>query len=134
MKIAFNSKICAVHTAILLTVFCLSCSILKAQVKDSLKLIPKASISLKDGATLFSSDKSFNRQISNKKIIRGKAAVAYTKNKQGGKNLEMTEPRKGSGHITKDSLKEKEKGKPAKKDKKKVSYFFLNNNFNNKYG
>ena len=133
MRKLFKSRAVTGYTAILSIVFCLFCSLLNAQSKDSAKLSPKASISLKDGATLFSADESFNRQISGKKIIRDKATVAYQKDKEEGKNLEMTAPKTGSGHVTKDSAKEKKKEEPAKKDKKKVSYFFLNNKFTMNY-
>lgn len=81
----------------------------------------------------FSADESFNRQISGKQIIRDKATVAYQKNKENGKNLEMTSPKTGGGHVTKDSAKENKKEEPAKKDRNKVSYFFLNNKFTMNY-
>ncbi|MGD1319579.1 hypothetical protein [Chryseobacterium sp. 2R14A] len=133
MRKVIKSRTFAGHAAILPVVFCLFCSLLNAQSRDSAKVIPKASISLKDGATLFSADESFNRQISGKTIIRDKATVAYQKNKEDGKNLEMTAPKTGYGHVTKDSVKEKKKEEPAKKNRKKVTYFFLNNKFTNKY-
>lgn len=105
-----------------------------AQAKDSAANIPKATIALKDGATVFSSDNAFNGQISSNKIIREKADIAYQNNKNGAKNIEMTTPKEGSGTVTKNNEPKKEsdkkKGKDKssdKKDKKKISKIIMIN-------
>lgn len=108
-----------------------------AQTKDSANnKIPKPTIALKDGATLFSSDNAFNDQISSNKIIRDKADIAYQNNKKGVGNLKMTTPKQERGTITenselkkeKDLKKEKEKEKSSeKKNKNKMSYIIANN-------
>lgn len=99
-----------------------------AQTKDSLGLVSKPTITLKDGATLFSTDKSFNNQVSSNKIIRDKADIAYQNNKNGVKSLEMKTPKKGSGTISKDTPKNDTTIKKAQdsilKNKKKVSYVY----------
>lgn len=75
-----------------------------AQSKDSAnRQIPKASIALKDGAMLYSTDSAFNRQISANKIINEKAAVSYQKDKNGNKTLEMLTPKTDSAKAPENS-------------------------------
>lgn len=70
---------------------------LHAQSKDSAKhKISKATISLKNGATLYSADSVFNRQISANKIISEKAAVSYHENAKGDRTLKMSPPKTDS--------------------------------------
>lgn len=97
---------------------------LNAQTQDSSKVL-KPTIALKDGATLFSADESFNGQVSTNKIIHEKADIAYQKNPKGTRGLEMTTPKPGSKTMSKSSdtlVSDRKKAiKPTPKNKKKVS-------------
>lgn len=92
--------------------FIFTFSKINAQSKDSAK-ITKPSIALDSGATLFSTDSAFNRQISTNKILREKAEVSYRKDKNGGRILEM-QPLKS------DSINISERNNKADKNRKKV--------------
>lgn len=92
---------------------------LYAQSKDSVakRYNPKPTIALKDGATLFSTDKSFNSQISDNKIVHDKASIANRDNTKESKKLEMTSPKQSSTNVTKNSESKKEKQNKKEKEK-----------------
>ncbi|MCX8533818.1 hypothetical protein [Chryseobacterium luquanense] len=93
-----------------------------AQSKDSVaqRNIPKPTIVLKDGATLFSTDDSFNGQISNNKIVHDKASIANQVKKNKSKTLEMVTPKENK-KVTKnrEMLKEADKNKIKPKNSEK---------------
>ncbi|MCX8525864.1 hypothetical protein OF897_18275 [Chryseobacterium formosus] len=90
-----------------------------AQSKDSVAQLkmPKPTIALKDGATLFSADKSFNSQISDNKIVHDKASIANYDNKKDSKKLEMVTPKQSSRTVTKNTETKKQKESNKEKDK-----------------
>ena len=124
-----NSNVLKTFRVSLFFVLYLLSSNTYAQTKDSANnKIPKPTIALKDGATLFSSDNAFNDQISSNKIIRDKADIAYQNNKSGAGNLKMATPKQGSGTITENNELKKEKDLKKVKDKsseKKVQRKYL---------
>ena len=128
MRDKYNFNVLKTFFAAIFIILISSNNCLTAQSKDSVKLILKPTIGLKDGATLFSADSAFNSQISTNKIIRDKADIAYQNNKSGAGNLKMTTPKQGSGTITESkdkNIKEKrkDKSKNSTKRERKVSYF-----------
>lgn len=96
---------------------------LYAQSKDSTtqRKILKPTIALKDGATLYSTDDSFNGQISNNKIIHDKMSIANQDKKNKSKTLEMVTPKEGNKKVTKnnETLKETDKKKVKPKNSEK---------------
>lgn len=101
------------------------CSNIKAQSKKDSVKFPKATISVKEGATIFSTDDSFNDQISTHKIIRDEANVAVKKDKKGKSTVEMSTPKPGSKNLSEKEPKKNNRNLPkdsTKSEKKKVSF------------
>ncbi|MFY1046761.1 hypothetical protein [Chryseobacterium sp. GP-SGM7] len=120
----------AFFTGILLILISVSCN-LQAQSKDSVKQIAKPSIILKDGATLFSADNSFNSQISDNKIVHDKASIARQDKKKDSKRLEMSTPKESDKKVGKDKdvIKQNNNRKiieDSTKKRKKISIVFEN--------
>lgn len=83
----------------------------EAQKKDSVDKVLKPTITLNQGATLFSSDPAFNNQISSKKIVRDHAEIVAN-NKKDSKNLQMKTPNPGAESMSdKKQLLDEEKRK-----------------------